>query len=292
MRADLPPLVITAALNETTVNDANPSFPYSPAQLVDQAILARRAGASVVHFHARDPRTRELSLDCGVYAEIYAGLRRETDLLLEPGLGLIADPPQRRIEHLTSIEPALRPDFAPVEMGAFNVDFWDPARRRFASGDALYDLTRERIQGVLEALAAAGYRAAASCWDLGQLRTARCFREMGLLPERTLWEFTFTGDVVPSGAAPTLPALRAMLDEIPPGEPWSVGCWNGDVLPIAAIAIVLGGHVRIGLGDYAYERLGAPDHADLVGRVAELARIVGRDIASPAQARELLGLGS
>lgn len=284
----LPPLIVTAALNETAIDDDNPNFPYTPEQLVREAVAARGAGASIVHFHARDPQTRALGLAPELYRETFARIREQTDLLIEPGLGLISDPADERISHLTRLD--LRPDFAPVEMGAFNVDFWDPDAGRFATGDALYDLTRSRIESVLLALGDAGYRAAASCWDFGHVRTARRFREMGLLPEPTLWELIFTGELVPSGAPPTEPALRGLLSELPPGEPWSVGCWQGDILPLAAMAIGLGGHVRIGLGDWPHPQLDRPDHGALVNEVVALARSIGREIATPAQARELLQL--
>jgi uncharacterized protein (DUF849 family) len=284
------PLIVIAALNETTTDDDNPNFPFAPDELVREAVAARAAGASVVHFHARDPETRGLGLAPELYLPTFLGIREQTDLLIEPGLGLIADPAADRISHLTTLD--VRPDFAPVEMGAFNVDFWDPDAGRFSTGDALYALTRGRIEAVLVALRDAGYRPSASCWDFGHVRTARRFREMGLLPEPTLWELTFTGELVPSGAPPTVPALHGLLSELPRDEPWSVGCWQGDILPLAAIAIELGGHVRIGLGDWPYRQFGTPHHGDLVAAVVELARRAGREVATPDQARELLRLAT
>jgi hypothetical protein len=125
---------------------------------------------------------------------------------------------------------------------------------------------------------------------VGHVRTARRFQELGLLPRETFWELVFTGETMPSGPAPTIPALQAFLAEIPAGAPWVAMCAGGDALPLAAWAITLGGHVALGLGDYHYDRFGAPHHGELVAEVARLARTLGRPVATPDQARETLGL--
>ena len=71
---------------------------------------------------------------------------------------------------------------------------------------------------------------------------------------------------------------------------WSVMCVGGNLLPIAAAAIERGGHISIGLGDYAYPELELPTNARLVARIAQIAREMGREIATPAEARQMLGL--
>ncbi|MGA7934833.1 MAG: 3-keto-5-aminohexanoate cleavage protein [Kovacikia sp.] len=128
------------------------------------------------------------------------------------------------------------------------------------------------------------------CWDAGQIRTARCFQEMGLLPLDTLWEFVFTGEVMPAGAAPTISGLQAFITEVPANNQWLVLCWNGDVMQVASWAITLGGHVGIGLGDYHYARFGKPHHGELVAMVAKMAHTLDREVATPTQARDILKL--
>ena len=111
------------------------------------------------------------------------------------------------------------------------------------------------------------------------------------MSQQALVYLFFTGEVTPEGAAPTMDALRAMVEQVPPGEPWSVICYNGDVMALAAWATTLGGHVSLGLGDYHYDRFGTPTNADLVGRMADLAETFGRPVANPEQTRETLGIG-
>jgi uncharacterized protein (DUF849 family) len=95
------------------------------------------------------------------------------------------------------------------------------------------------------------------------------------------------------GAHPATPeGLRAYTDHLPRGArvAWSVCCKAGNLFPLAMTAIATGGHVAIGIGDYAYPELGHPGNADLVHEVARLARLVGRPVATPAEARAILGL--
>ena len=84
--------------------------------------------------------------------------------------------------------------------------------------------------------------------------------------------------------------VRAFLEAIPDADPWTVHCRNGDALPLAAWAIALGGHVSIGLGDYPYSRFGKPRNSDLIKRVADMSLTLGRPVATPSEAREILRL--
>jgi 3-keto-5-aminohexanoate cleavage enzyme len=176
----------------------------------------------------------------------------------------------------------------PLEFGSLNIDFWNPQAKQFQTYDQVHISSRVYMQEVLQILKANNIFVSTVCWDVGQIRTARCFQEMGLLPRHTFWEFVFTGEIMPSGILPTLPNLQAVVDSIPSGDPWLVMCWNGDVMALAAWAITLGGNVGIGLGDDPYTRFGTPHNGELVEMVAKMAHTLGREVATPAQTREIL----
>jgi 3-keto-5-aminohexanoate cleavage enzyme len=287
------PVIIELRCNETAYKTDRPRLPYAPEEIVRDAVEAREAGASILHWHARDPASGEPDNDVELYKEVYRGVRENTDLFLHPTLGYITQMDVReRVRHVLAVsdDPALRVDLAPVDCGSVNVDYWDPQKKDFATKDLVYYNPRGRLEGTLSVFQKNGVRASAVCWNVGQMRTACCFREMGLLPEPTIWELVFTGEVMPEGTAPSMHALLAMVEQVPEGEPWTVICWNGDVTHLAAWAITLGGHVSIGLGDHHYDRFGTPTNADLVRRVAEMAETLGRPVATPGQTRELLGL--
>jgi uncharacterized protein (DUF849 family) len=72
---------------------------------------------------------------------------------------------------------------------------------------------------------------------------------------------------------------------------WSVMCVGGNLFPLVGATVERGGHIAIGLGDYPYPELGAPRNAQLVERVAQMAREIGREIATPSEARKTLGIG-
>jgi uncharacterized protein (DUF849 family) len=185
-------------------------------------------------------------------------------------------------------DPVLRVDMAPVDFGSLNVDFWNPETKQFNTYDQVYVNTRENLMAVLEVFKKHNIYVSSVCWDVGQMRTARCFQKMGLLPQDTLWEFVFTGEVMPSGAAPTISGLQAFIAEVPGDNQWLALCWNGDVMRVAAWAITMGGHVGIGLGDYSYTRFGKPHNGELVEKVAKMSHTLGREVATPAQTREIL----
>jgi uncharacterized protein (DUF849 family) len=282
------PLIIEARVNETALRSANPHLPYAPAEIVEEAVRAWEAGASILHWHGRDPASGEPRNDVALYEEVARGVRERCDLILHPTLGYITqERPEDRLRHVEAIGAEL----APVEFGSMNVDFWDEDAGRFASGDRVYVNRYDNVERVLRALADGPTRPTAVVWELGHVRAARRFAQMGLLPASSLWELVFSGDRMPSAAPVSLEALLGFRRELPPEAPWLVLCWNGDVLPLAAWAIPLGGHVAIGLGDHPHDRFGTPHHGDLVGRVAQLAETLGRPVSTPAQARRTLGLG-
>jgi 3-keto-5-aminohexanoate cleavage enzyme len=287
------PVLIELRPNETAVRESgNPHVPYSPAEIAEQGRRAAAEGATILHWHARDPQTGEPIHTVQPYLDVIERVRADTELLLHPTLGYTsATAVSDRVAHLAAAaERGLGVDLAPVDFGSVDVDTWDPQKRRFVPGDRVYANTRTSIAGALGEIRRLGSQVVAVCWHPGHVRTALAFREAGLLPEGVLWEFPFTGPVLPAGAAPEIHFLQSMIEVIPEGEPWLVLCFGGDVLPLAAWAITLGGHVAIGTGDHHYERLGHPDNAALVARVVQMAQTLGREVASPAQARELLGV--
>lgn len=288
------PLIIECRCNDMDYRQENPAFPYSPAEIIREAVRAWEAGASIFHWHGRDPVSGKWLNDTELYLEVIQGIREQTDLIVYPTLGFVTtqEHVEERVRHILAVkaDPTIAVDMVPLEFGSINVDFWDPQAKQFKTYDQVYSISRAHIQDLLKILNEHDIYTSAVCWDVGQIRTARCFQEMGLLRAHPLWEFVFTGEIMPSGALATYSGLQAMIDAIPTGDPWLVMCWNGDVMELASWAISLGGHVGIGLGDSPYTRFGQPHNGDLVEMIAKLAHLLGREVATPAQARDILGI--
>lgn len=291
MNSELP-LIIECRCNDMDYRKDNSEFPYSPKEIVREAVRAWEAGASIFHWHGRDPVSGKWLNDVELYLEVIQGIREKTDLIVDPTLGYVTtkNSAEERVRHILAAEadPALGVDMVPLEFGSFNVDFWEPETKQFTTYDQVYSNSRDRIREVLQKLNEHNIFVSTVCWDIGQIRTALCFQEMGIHSKNTLWELVFTGEIIPSGFLPTLPNLQAAISSIPSDAQWLVMCWNGDVMPLASWAITLGGHVGIGLGDFPYTRFGKPHNGELVDKIVKMAETLGREVATPAQAREIL----
>lgn len=288
------PFIIELRANEFARRRDRPHLPLRPEEIVADAVAAAAAGASILHWHARDPATGRSSNDPELFAAVCRGVRGETDMLLHPTLGYVNEQdPVARAAHVVALneDPASRVDLVPVDFGSSNADLWDQAACRFRTEDMVYLNPRRNLRRLLEVLRPLGVSVVSVCWSVGQIRTARCFQDMGVLGW-TLWELVFTGDTMPEGMAPTLRGLEAMVEQVPEGQPWSVLCVDGDALQLASWALELGGHVSIGLGDWPYRRFGSPRNADIVAYVARMAEERGRRPATTAEARELLRVGA
>jgi uncharacterized protein (DUF849 family) len=128
-------------------------------------------------------------------------------------------------------------------------------------------------------------------WDIGSVRGTQALVEMGLLAPPLFCEVALTEAGQLCGHPGTMKGLQAHLDFFPgDGWLWTVLVWGASLLPMAEAVIRKGGHISIGLGDYGYPELGSPSNAGLVKQVAQIARSVGRPLATPDQAREMLAL--
>ena len=289
------PLVIEVRCNESADRGGNPALPYGPQEVIEEGILAREAGASILHWHARDIDGSERPNDTALYREVIEGVREQTDLLLHPTLGFIGTQgdARGRVRHIQELneDPKTRIDMVPVDFGAFGADVWDGEYGRFLMDDQVIVNRVGYLGELLGVLQETDVFVYSVVWGAGAVRTARSFQEMGLLDRSTFWCLGFTGGEVPGGPPPTLANLQTFLEAIPAGDPWTVHCRNGDALPLAALAIMQGGHVSIGLGDYPYSRFGKPRNSDLVKMVADMSVTLGRPVARPSEAREILQLG-
>lgn len=288
------PCIIELRANEFARRRSNPHVPYGPSEVVKDALTGRAAGASILHWHARDAETGRPRNEIGDYASVVHAVRGAGDLLLHPTLGYVNDQePDSRTATVRALgaDPGTAVDLAPIDFGSMNVDVWDSATRRFASEDRVYLNSRGALRRTLELLRDADTRVVSVCWTPGQIRSARCFRELGLLGP-TLWQLVFTGGSVPDGMPPTRRALEAMIEQVPSGEPWTVLTTQADPLELIGHALELGGHVSTGLGDWAFPSLGVPTNSEVVQHIARMVREAGRSVATPEQARAMLGIPS
>ena len=275
MAADTP-LIITAGLTGSRISQQQtPAIPITPGEIARSGIEAWQAGASVVHVHVRDAATGLGTQDVAVFREVVERLRAETDAILCLTTSGI---PGRNLSIAERLAPlALRPEMASFDAGSINTE----------AGVFIND------SDFLDAAAAAaseyGVKLELECFDSGMIVTALRYHEQGLIAAPLHFQFLFGSRF---GMPATARALANAADMLPGDATWSVIGIGRAQLQMAMMAMPMGGHVRVGLEDNIYYRRGelATGNAQLVERVVRLAAELGRPVASPAEARRLLGL--
>ena len=289
-------LIIEVRINEYASRKHNPNVPFSPDEICHEALQCWRQGASIIHYHAREPLTGAPSSKTEYYAETARLIRQKSDLIVMPTLGAWTLPSREaRMRHIIEMarEPAARPDLAPIDMTTSNVDSYDAQRRRFMTEDVVYLNPTKTLRYFAETIRASGVRPYVALWNVSSIRVSAAFVEAGLLEQPLYGGIVLSEAGLFAGNPGSIRGLQAMADFIPPelALHWSVMCVGGNLFPLVGAALERGGHVAIGLGDYPYGELGTPRNADLVERIAQIAREIGRPIASPPEARQILGLG-
>jgi 3-keto-5-aminohexanoate cleavage enzyme len=266
-------LIITAALTgaETTKAD-NPHLPITPEEITQAAYDAYQAGAAIVHIHGRDEKG-EASQDIEIYRQISEMIRERSDLIIQLSIGGgVGMSPQERSAPL-----ALRPEMATLTTGTVNF------------GDGVFLNPRSIIEQFAAKMKELGIKPEVEIFDLGMISNALDLVKKGLLSEPIHFNFVLG---VPGGCSATVKNLLHMVEMIPPNSTWQVAGIGRHELPLAVAAIILGGHVRVGFEDNIYYSKGvlAKSNAQLVERIVRIAGEMGRDIATPTQARSILCL--
>ncbi|GAP38063.1 3-keto-5-aminohexanoate cleavage protein [Piscinibacter sakaiensis] len=289
------PLVIEARLNEWALRDDNPHVPWTPREIAEDALACWRAGASIVHFHVRQPDGAPAH-EVALYAEAIREIRSRCDILIHPTLaGVVTPEAQARLAPLLALcaDPATRPDFAPLDMGSTNLDVYLPAQRRFRTDAKTYVNTVGTLRRLAGEVQRLGLKELLCIWTVPCLRTVEAFVDAGWIADDPAFCcLVLTEGGILGGHPGSVAGLDSLLQFLPARRiEWSVCCREGDLLPVAEAAIARGGHVSVGLGDHAYAALGRPTNAQLVARVAALGRAQGREPARVAEVRALLRLG-
>jgi 3-keto-5-aminohexanoate cleavage enzyme len=288
-------MIIEARINEYAMRDGNPHVPWTADEIAEAAVRCREAGASILHYHARKV---DGSPDNSVKAnaEIIRKIREKCDILIHPTLGFISndDDPNSRIDTMLRLaeDPATKPDLAPIDTGSMNLELYYPSEKRFEFDERIYTNSTTTLQHYARELRRVGIKPQIVCWNIGFLRRADIFVEMGLIDEPTYMLFILTNGQYVTGPPGTPAGVEAFHSLMPAGRrsEWSTACMGGNLIKLAPIVAQKGGHLAIGIGDYPYKELGQPTNEDLIRMAVEIARANGREIASPQDTREMIGL--
>ena len=267
----LPLIVTVAAVGAELTPEQTPHLPITPEQLGETAALCQAAGASMIHVHCRNDDGSNTA-DVGRFRDALAAIRAKSDLIVQFTTGGAIG--------MTVAERAgplqLRPEMASLTCGTVNF------------GEDVFENSFPIMRGILAEILRYGVRPELEIFDAGHLSNAKRLAAEGLPMCPAPVDFVLG---VPGGLDASVRNLVHLVDALPEGCTWSVAAIGRDQLSMATVAIAMGGHVRVGLEDNIYYSRGRLARNDeLVGRVARIATELGRPVASPAEARELLGL--
>ncbi len=265
-------LIITvAAVGAELTPEATPHLPVTPAQLGETAALCRAAGAAMIHVHCRNDDGRNTA-DVERFRQAGAAVSAASDVIVQFTTGgAIGMSVAERTGPLQ-----LRPEMATLTCGTVNF------------GDEVFENSFPIMRGILAEMHRYGVRPELEIFDAGHLTNAKRLAAEGLLTFPQHVDFVLG---VPGGLDAAVRNLVYLVDGLPAGCTWSVAGIGRDQLPLAAVAVAMGGHVRVGLEDNIYYSKGRLARNDeLVARVARIAAELGRPVATPAEARRILGL--
>ena len=269
------PVVLTVAVTGADVfRENNPNIPYTTAEIAESSIGAAAAGATVVHLHVREddgtPSGRP-----ELFKDVIERIRAGSDVLTMVSTGGSND--MTIEERTTGLEA--RPDISGVESGSMNF------------GDDTFITPPAAGRGIIERATEAGIALEVEAFDVGHVISAIRWLEEGILPPPLRINLVFG---VPGGIDASPDALAAMIRPLPSGTFWTVTCIGRHHPRMLALALLQGAPgIRTGLEDVAYLRRGvlAPSNAALAEMAVDLARALGREVATREQTPELLELG-
>lgn len=258
----------------------SPHVPLSAQEIIDDGVACVACGASILHLHARAADGTP-TWERAAVREIITGLRTRCPaaILCATTSGRDVRAFDRRSDVLR-LEGAERPDMASLTLGSLNFR----TQASINEPDTISALARLMLER--------GIRPELEIFDSGMAYLAAEHLHRGLLRAPLYANLILGG---PNTAPATAHALAHLVDVLPQGTIWAAGGLGAFQLPVTAMAVFMGGHVRTGLEDNLWmdaERERPATNPDLVSRVAALAEIAGRRVATPEEARARLGLGA
>ncbi len=273
----------------------SPKVPVTPQQIADAAVEAARAGAAVAHIHVRNPETGKASRDPALYRQVVENVAAsDVDVVLNltAGMGgdLVLGPPDRPLplsdagtdligaeERLAHVAE-LKPELCTLDCGTIN----------FGEGDYVMTNTPAMLREMARRIQALGVHPEIEIFDTGHLLLAKWLKEQGLIDDPVLVQLCMG---IPWGAPDDIQTLQSLVGNLPDGWIFSAFSIGRNQLPYAAMAILAGGNVRVGLEDNIWLEKGVlASNGQLVERAVRIAEAMGCRVLGPDEVRARLGL--
>ncbi len=283
-------IITVAVTGSMPTREQHPQLPITPAEIAEAAYECFNEGAAIVHVHVRDPKTGKRSMALEHYEEVVERLRAKCPMIINlstgPGGQLTIGPdnqpimessymasPEKRVEHVIK----LKPEMCSLDVGSANAPFGV-----FVNAEPVIDKMAELIKQ-------AGVKPEIEIFDVGHIQIANRLMRLGLVERNAHFQLCMGTKM---GVPATPKQAIHLAESLPPGVTWSIFGVGASQFPMVGMGVLLGGHVRVGFEDNLYIKKGvlAKSNAELVKRAAEIIRVLNKEVASVAEAREILSL--
>lgn len=296
-------IIITCAVTGSIHTPSmSPHLPVTASEIAEAALGAREAGASIVHLHARDPQTGAPDQSPEAYEPFLKVIKQRSDVVVNITTG---GAPSMSVEERLRPAAVFKPEIASLNMGSMNFGFYPILDKMTefqhdwekpyieGSRSRVFRNTFADIEGILTTCADNGTRFEIECYDIGHLYTLEHFVRRGLVAPPFFVQSVF-GILGGIGAHPEdVQHMRRTADRLFGSDyRWSVLGAGRHQMPMAMHALLLGGHLRVGLEDSLYAKRGqlALSNAEQVTLAREMVEHMGFEVATPDEAREILAL--
>ena len=291
---------VTGSIHTPTMS---PHLPITPEEITTQAVAAADAGAAILHLHARNPETGQPTADPDVFLQFLPRIKEQCDAVINITTGGSS---LMTLDERLAAPLVARPEMASLNMGSMNFGLF-PMKERYSDWQfdwepKLLDATKEvvfkntfaDIESIFDQLGNQhGTRFEFECYDVGQIQTLAFYLREGLIKKPVFVQFVL-GVLGGIDACPeNLMHMKATADRLL-GDHYrfSVLAAGRHQIPLATIGAILGGNVRVGLEDSLLIGRGklAANNAEQVVKIRTILEELGYEIASPSEARQMLGL--
>jgi 3-keto-5-aminohexanoate cleavage enzyme len=297
-------LIVTCAITGGGSPEWNPYLPKTPEQQVQATLDCYNAGASVVHLHSRNPETGQGGHKAEWFAQAIIPIREKCDILINVTTGgagkrvdgewLYKEIPEESVKGRISVIPELckdpmtKPDLASFNAGSPVIDIYNRKTKDWLLKFVMVQSFPDMVH-MAETMKAHGVKPELECYDISMINNAKVLGELGHIEEPLYFQCVMG---VLGQVPATVDNFVHMVRNIPEGSPWSVCAVGLNEFPMTTMAIIMGGHVRVGFEDNIYLKKGLPakSNAELVEKIVRIAEELGREIATPEEARRILKL--
>jgi uncharacterized protein (DUF849 family) len=290
-----PKVIITCAV--TGAGDTvgkHPAIPVTPEQIANSALEAASAGATVVHCHVREPSTGKGSRKVAYYAEVMERIRaKNKDVIINLTAGMGGDVevgsgakpldfgpgtdcvgPEERLLHVKE----LRPEICTLDCGTLN----------FGDGNTIVIQTPAQLREQARLIKSYGVKPEMEIFDSGNLWFGKQLVAEGLIDGPPMFQLCLG---IPWGAPYDTETMAYQKNQLPEGAVWAAFGIGRNEFPAVAQAVLLGGHVRVGLEDNLWLERGVhASNGTLVEKAVKIIQLLGTNVATPDEGREILKL--